>query len=117
MLNFDDKTIYLACGITDMRKSINGLAARVDGAFNLDIYASAIFVFCNRHKDIIKILEFDGDGFWLHIKRLERGRFCWPTADEPTMTLRSEELNVLLRSPGIKQKLKREEIKPGTAFR
>jgi transposase len=47
-----------------------------------------MFVFCNRSRDIIKILEWDGDGFWLHMKKIEQGRFSWPnTAGEEIMGL------------------------------
>ena len=51
MLSLTDKRVYLACGKTDMRKSINGLAAIVDGSFGLDLYDEALFVFCNRNRD------------------------------------------------------------------
>ena len=56
-----------------MRKSIDGLAAIVEGSFSLDPFDGALFVFCNRNRDRLKVLEFDGDGFWLHFKRLEKG--------------------------------------------
>jgi len=68
MITFGDKKIYLACGQTDMRKSINGLAAIVEGSFKLDLYGVSLFVFCNRSRDRLKILEWDGDGFWLYFK-------------------------------------------------
>lgn len=109
-----DKPVYLACGHTDMRKQINGLAAIVEAGFKLDPFCKALYVFCNRNRDRIKILEWGGDGFWLYFKRLERGRFRWPgEGDTPTMVLTSDELNLLLGSPRIIQKLKRQEIKPG----
>lgn len=57
MLNFAGKRVYLACGKTDMRKSINGLAAIVEGSFALDPFDGAVFVFCNRSRDRVKILE------------------------------------------------------------
>jgi len=114
MLSFEGKRVYLACGNTDMRKSINGLAAIVEAGFKLDPFCEAVFVFCNRNRDRIKILEWSGDGFWLYFKRLERGRFRWPTEGEsPTMTLTGEELNMLLGSPRVIQKLKRQEVKIG----
>jgi transposase len=95
-----------------MRKSINGLAAAVESGFKLNPFCEGMFVFCNRNRDRIKILEWDGDGFWLYFKRLERGRFRWPTlGDNPVMTLTSDELNLLLGSPRIVQKLKRQEVK------
>ena len=117
MLRFDGKAVYLACGHTDMRKSINGLAAIVEGSFELDPFAEALFVFCNRNRDRIKILEWGGDGFWLYFKRLEKGRFRWPSSDESrTMLLSSEELHLLLGSPRVMQKLKRQEVRLGAVI-
>ena len=108
MLNFGGKRIYLACGATDMRKQINGLSVIVQASFNLDPFSEAIFVFCNRARDRLKILEFDGDGFWLYLKRLENGRFKWPdNGGGKTMDLSDEELRHLLGSPGLEQKLRR----------
>ena len=77
--NFEGATVHLACGATDIRKSIDGLAALVVYSFNLDLFSNSLFVFCNRDCDKIKILHWDNDGFWLYYKRLERGRFPWPT--------------------------------------
>ena len=103
--------MYLACGHTDMRKSINGLSEIVQAGFALDLFGAAIFVFCNRRRDRLKILEWDGDGFWLYFKRLEKGRFRWPGAgDELTMTLSEEELHILLGGARVEQKLKRDEV-------
>jgi transposase len=111
MLRFEGKAVYLACGNTDMRKSINGLAAIVEQSFSLDPFGSALFVFCNRSRDRIKILEWDGDGFWLYFKRLEKGRFRWPdTGGSNTMTLTGDELYMLLGSPRVIQKLRRKEV-------
>lgn len=117
MLSFSGKTIYLACGQTDMRKSINGLAAIVEGSFMLEPCSGALFVFCNRNRDRVKILEWDGDGFWLYFKRLEKGRFRWPApGDQDTMSLSGEELHLLLGSPRVMQKLKRQEVKSGNVI-
>jgi len=111
MLNFGKKTVYLCCGHTDMRKSINGLMALVSGSFALDPFAEALFVFCNRRRDRIKTLEWDTDGFWLYFKRLERGHFRWPGVGESkTMTLTSEELACLIGSAKLEKKLTRNEL-------
>jgi len=108
MLSFSGKKIFLACGSTDCRKQINGLLHLVNSNFSLSPYDAAVFVFCNRNRDRIKILEFDGSGFWLYMKRLEKGRFKWPseTANIETMELSNEELSYLLGSPKLEQKLK-----------
>ena len=112
MMKFQGKKIYLACGNTDMRKAINGLAALVKHSFQLGPFGEALFVFCNGSRDRLKILEWDGDGFWLHLKRLEKGHFKWPSsAGGMTMTLTGEELDHLLESTKLARKLQREEIK------
>jgi transposase len=114
MLRLEDKPVYLCCGYTDMRKSINGLAAIIQGSFELDPFCGALFVFCNKARDRIKILEWDGDGFWLYFKRLEKGHFKWASEGEKTtMALSREELYCLLKSPGVIQKIMRKEVKLG----
>jgi transposase len=111
MLNFADKRVYLACGHTDMRKQINGLAAIVELSFGKDPFDGALFVFCNRRRNMIKVLEWDTDGFWLHLKRLEKGRFKWPTfGNEATMSLTGEELSYLLSGTRVELKIKRNEV-------
>ncbi|MHB8125227.1 MAG: IS66 family insertion sequence element accessory protein TnpB [Desulfitobacteriaceae bacterium] len=76
MLDFTlGSQVYLACGVTDLRRSINGLAIIVKLQFNLDPYSRAMFVFCNRSQSLIKILQWDGSGFWLFMKRLDKGSF------------------------------------------
>jgi transposase len=94
-----------------MRKSINGLMTLVQNSFCLDPFSEALFVFCNRNRDRIKILEWDTDGFWLYFKRLERGRFRWPAeGSDKTMTLSSEELTLLIGSAKLERKLSRKEV-------
>ena len=72
--------VYLALGATDLRKSIEGLAALVSAALALDPLSAHWFVFCNRGRDKLKILYWDHNGFWLYYRRLERGRFAWPVS-------------------------------------
>jgi len=111
MLSLTGKRVYLACGKTDMRKNINGLAAVVEGSFKLDPFGDTVFVFCNRNRDRLKILEWDGDGFWLHFKRLEKGRFRWPAeGSEATMTLTQEELEILIKGTKVELKIRRSEV-------
>ena len=76
-------TVYLACGVTDLRKSCQGLAAIIKLKFHLDPYSRCMFAFCNRRRTSIKILQWDGSGFWILMKRLDRHSFHWPdTPDE-----------------------------------
>jgi len=111
MLTFEGKRVYLACDPTDMRKSINRLSGIVADSFRLDPFDAAVYVFCNRNRDRLKILEWDGDGFWLYLKRLEKGHFQWPQpGDEPTMTLTGEDLAVLLGGVRVGLKLRRNEV-------
>ena len=111
MLNLSGKRVYLACGKTDMRKQINGLAEIVEGNFKLNPFDGALFVFCNGNRDRVKILEWDGDGFWMYFKRLEKGHFKWPAlGEESTMRLTGEELSYLLGGTRVELKLKRNEV-------
>ncbi len=111
MLNFAGKRVYLACGKTDMRKQLNGLCAVVESSFHLDLFEESIFVFCNRNRDRLKILEWDGDGFWLHFKRLEKGHFRWPAEGETsTLLLTAEELQILLGGAKVELKIQRREV-------
>ncbi|MCL6444628.1 MAG: IS66 family insertion sequence element accessory protein TnpB [Alicyclobacillus sp.] len=92
-----EQRVYLACGSTDMRKSIDGLAALVQESFHLDPFSPAVFVFCNRERDKLKLLYWEHNGFWLYYRRLERGRFQWPDAsDGKTVVISRRELNWLL---------------------
>jgi len=89
--------VYLASGSTDLRKSIDGLAAIVQEGFQLDPFSSSLFVFCNRKKDKLKILHWEHNGFWLYYRRLENGIFQWPDEKEHTpLSISYRELNWLL---------------------
>ena len=71
--------VYLACGVTDMRKGISGLAALAQQVLNQNPASGAVFAFRGRRGDRIKLLMWDGQGFCLYYKVLERGRFPWPS--------------------------------------
>lgn len=74
--------VYLVSGVTDMRKSINGLSVIVADVLEMDPFSEAWFIFCNRGNDKLKILFWDTNGFWLYYRRLEKGRFKWPKPDK-----------------------------------
>lgn len=110
-MRFRDKPVFLCCGPTDMRKQINGLVTLIKESFSLDPFMEALFVFCNRNRDIIKVIEWDSDGFWLYQKRLERGHFTWPAiSDDPVMNLNVNELSHLIEGAKLEKKLKKREI-------
>jgi len=105
MLNSGIDCVYLAMGATDLRKSIDGLAILVTESFNIDPFSRSLFVFCNRKRDKIKILEWDVNGFWIHYKRLEKGTFKWPDAsDSKTLLVSEREFRWLLDGLSINQK-------------
>jgi transposase len=92
MLNIDKvNTVYLACGTTDLRRSIDGLALVVETELNLNPFEKALFVFCNKQMNKLKILHFD-EGFWLYYYRLEKNRFKWPMTKEDALKVDLEEL-------------------------
>lgn len=70
--------VYLAVGATDMRKSFDGLHGLVKQQLEADPLSGHLFVFCNRRKNRLKVLCWDGSGLWVCAKRLEKGRFSWP---------------------------------------
>ncbi len=70
--------VYIACGVTDLRKAIDGLAVLVKEGFELDPFSTCLFVFCNRKRDKLKALHWEHNGFWLYYRRLEKGTFQWP---------------------------------------
>ena len=96
--------IYIACGYTDMRKSIDGLAAYVQQHFGLDPAGSSLFLFCGRRRDRFKALYWDGDGFVLLYKRLENGRYQWPSLPEEAWLITEQQLRWLMEGLKIVQK-------------
>ena len=89
--------ILVAVEPVDFRKGIDGLARVCRQALHGDPFSGALFVFRNRRGKAIKILAYDGQGFWLCQKRLSQGRFgFWPSATEAAKGLQAHELQVLL---------------------
>src|SRR3954463_16730067 len=79
--------VWLAAGATDMRKGVDSLAAQAQTVLGQDPFSGHVFCFRGRRGDLVKLLWWDGDGLCLFAKRLERGRFVWPRAEEGVVVL------------------------------
>ncbi len=97
--------IYIVCGYTDMRKSIDGLCAIVEDKLHMDRDRSAIFLFCGRRSDRLKILMWEPDGFVLLYKRLSavHGRYHWPRNKNEARSLTWREFDWLISGLDIEQ--------------
>ena len=88
--------VWIATGHTDMRRGMNGLALQVQEAMKRDPHAGDLYVFRGRRGDLIKILWHDGIGMSLYAKRLERGRFIWPSPADGVVAISTAQLAYLL---------------------
>ena len=106
--------IYIVCGHTDMRKSIDGLAAIVQEQYELDLFTESIFLFCGRHRNRLKALLWEDDGFILLYKRLETGRFSWPQNEDEVRKLTKEQFVWLMQGLSVDQPkaIKKLDFKP-----
>lgn len=95
--------VYLAPGITDMRKSINTLSLMVETGMNLNPLSGHLFVFCNKKKNIIKILYWDRNGFCLWQKRLGKESFRWPDSEKNISRIEERALGWLLNGLDLYQ--------------
>ena len=93
--------VYIACGYTDLRKGIDGLATLVQSQFQLDPFTNTLFLFCGRRKDRIKALYFSGDGYVLLYKRLNNGAFQWPRSEQELRLLDKRSFRWLIRKPRL----------------
>ena len=96
MLPSSNCRVYVAIGVTDMRKQINGLSILVEQSLSMNPFSGDLFAFCNRRRNMIKILYWDKNGFCLWHKRLEEHRFNWPKSKKDVLSIGSRELNWLL---------------------
>jgi len=88
--------VWLATGVTDMRRGMNTLALQVQQGLGRDPHAGDLFIFRGRKGDLVKILWSDGIGTSLYAKRLERGRFPWPAASGGAVSISAAQLGYLL---------------------
>ena len=88
--------VWLAAGSTDMRRGMNGLALQVQQTLNRDPHAGDVFVFRGRRGDLLKVLCHDGLGMSLYAKRLERGRFIWPSPADGVVAITPGQLAYML---------------------
>ena len=100
--------VWLVCGVTDMRKGFDGLAALIQLQLREDPFSGQLFVFRGRRGDRVKILWWDGDGLCLYAKRLERGRFVWPRAIDGSVHLSAAQLSMLLEGIDWRRPLRTE---------
>ena len=88
--------VWIATGVTDMRRGINGLSLQVQEGLKRDPHAGDLYVFRGRQGSLIKVLWHDGLGLSLYAKRLERGRFVWPSPADGMVTITPAQLGYLL---------------------
>ena len=105
MLNdyFHPDKVYIACGYTDLRQGIDGLAGIVQEKYRLNPFKGALFLFCGKRTDRVKGLYWDGDGFILLYKRLERGGFRWPRRTEEAKALTAQQYRWLMEGLRVDQ--------------
>ncbi len=112
MLGFSSNLRYfLCCAATDMRNGFDGLAGIVRNYLEKDPISGDIFIFFNKNRTHVKILYWDGDGFVLYYKRLEKGRYTLPTHHDPSKQVKREELLMLLEGLSFKDMSKKKRYK------
>jgi transposase len=88
--------VWLAAGVTDMRRGFNTLASQASSVLAEDLYSGHLFVFWGRRGDVLKIIWWDSQGACLFSKRLENGRFVWPAAKDGKISLSAAQLSMSL---------------------
>jgi transposase len=105
--------VWLACGHTDMRKGMDGLAMLAQQALEQDPFSGALFAFRGKRGGLVKLLWFDGQGMCLFSKRLEQGRFVWPATSTGRVFLTPAQLSMLLE--GIDWRMPVRALRPELA--
>ena len=111
------QNVYMACGYTDLRLGIDGLASIVQSRFHLNpLQKRTLFLFCGRRADRIKGLLWEGGGFLLLYKRLEDGKFQWPRNTDEVMQMNSQQFRWLMEGLSVIQKRLVKEVHPRSSF-
>ena len=95
--------VYIACGYTDLRRGIDGLAELVRQQFRLDPFSNTLFLFCGGKRDRIKALYWEGNGFLLLYKRLEQGVYQWPRSESEARELTPQQYRWLMEGLKVDQ--------------
>ncbi|MFP7675826.1 IS66 family insertion sequence element accessory protein TnpB [Marivita sp. S0852] len=104
--------VWLAAGVTEMRRGFNTLAAHAEKVLELDPYSGHLFVFRGRRGDLLKIIWWDSQGACLFSKHLERGRFVWPAAKDGKISVTAAQLSMLLE--GIDWRMPQKTWRPSS---
>ena len=105
--------VWIAAGHTDMRRGMQGLASQVQEGLKRDPHAGDLYVFRGRRGDLVKVIWHDGQGACLFAKRLERGRFLWPSPADGIVTITPAQLGYLLE--GIDWRMPQRSWRPTAA--
>lgn len=111
-LHISAEHVFIACGYTDMRKSIDGLSAIIAQQFQMDPFQLSLFLFCGRRRDRFKALLWQGDGFLLLYKRLEKGRLQWPRTPDEVRELTPQQYRWLMEGLSVEQPRAVQKIPP-----
>ena len=105
MINFDNiSKVYLITSVTDLRKGIDGYTKIIQDTFKLDPFEDTLYIFMNKHKDKMKVIYWDTNGFWLLYKRLEKGKFKFKrSVEDDCIEISHQQLKWLLEGLNISQ--------------
>lgn len=110
------RNYYVACGYTDLRRGIDGLASIVTQQYGGTMDEESLFLFCGRRTDRIKALYWSGDGYILLYKRLSNGRFQWPRSEEELRLIDQQSFRWLMEGLKVEQKTAIRKGKPKDLF-
>ena len=96
IIDLTDFRFFIRPGTTDLRKAINGLTILVQHEMEHDLFSKSLFLFCNRKRELLKIVYWDKSGFCLWQKKLEKEKFPWPDTAEEAREISFEQLSMLL---------------------